>query len=265
VFALVRNNVRVLGLGHAHRSHKEIFDPGTPHNPNDDVIICNAGAYLRNYCRVDLLYRNKKLLHRSVDVIALSVSDEQKTKHADIQKVIDQAHSEVDDYALTYLTTMPKDMSRKDDVLGTFIVKSWLQHFPKVDIAITNRGAVRQDLHHGEVRVRDVISILPFENTLIVVTINGSQLKEVLLKNESIAVGAMYQIEEDENGTKKINQLLDRSGNPIADDQKVKLVINEFMYRGGDGYPFSEMDPKPELTAINWRTPVIEALKILNK
>jgi 2',3'-cyclic-nucleotide 2'-phosphodiesterase (5'-nucleotidase family) len=157
---------------------------------------------------------------------------------------------------------MSKDMNRQNDELGTFIVNSWLKYFPKVDVAITNRGAVRQDLHHGEIRVKDVISILPFENTLIVVNISGKQLKEVLLKNESIAAGAIYQIEEDENGSKKINQLLNKSGNPINDDQQVKLVINEFMYRGGDGYPFIDMDPKPELTAINWRTPVIEALKI---
>ena len=154
-------------------------------------------------------------------------------------------------------------MERKEDVLGQFIVSSWLRYFPKVDVSITNRGAIRQDLHKGDVRIRDVISILPFENSLIVVTITGKQLKEVLLKKESIAAGVMYQVEQDSDGNKMINQVLDKLGNPISDEQKVKLVINEFMYRGGDGYPFYEMDTTPELTSINWRTPVIEALQKL--
>ena len=264
VFALVRNNVRVLGLGHAHRSHQEIFDPGTPGNANDDVIICNAGAYLRKYCRIDLVYKNKDLLHHAVEVVALSVSPAQKEKQAHIQKIIDDAHHQVDDYAQTYLTKIESDMERKGDVLGKFIVSSWLDYFPKVDVSITNRGAIRQDLHKGDVRIRDVISILPFENSLIVVNITGKQLKEVLLKKESVTAGVMYQVEQDSDGNKRINQVLDKLGNPIGDDQKVKLVINEFMYRGGDGYPFYEMDKNPELTSVNWRTPVIEALQKMN-
>ncbi len=263
VFALVRNNVRVLGLGHAHRSHHEIFDPGTPNNANDDVIICNAGAYLRKYCRIDLVYKNKNLLHHAVEVVQLSVSPAQKTKQSHIQKIIDDAHHQVDDYAQTYLTRIDSDMKRNKDELGQFVVSSWLNFFPKVDVSITNRGAIRQDLHKGEVRIRDVISVLPFENSLIIVTITGKQLKEVLLKKESIAAGVMFQIEQDSDGNKRINQILDKLGNPIGDEQKVNLVINEFMYRGGDGYPFYEMDTNPELTAVNWRTPVIEALQSL--
>ena len=85
----------------------------------------------------------------------------------------------------------------------------------------------------------------------------------MLLKKESISAGVMFHSEEDEDGKKRITQLVDRHNEPIKDTQKVKVVINEFMYRGGDGYPFYKMDENPALTSVNWRTPVIEALKAI--
>ena len=263
VLTLIKHKIRILGLGHAHRSHKEIFDPGTPNNPDDDVVICNAGAYMRNYCRIDLHYQKGKLHHRTVEVIGLDTNERQKTDHPKIQSLIDQAHQKIDDYAKTYLTKLDQDILRKDGDLGRVLVESWLRHFPKADVAITNRGAIRQDLHRGDVRVSDVISVLPFENTLIAVNITGAELAQVLLKKESLATGVLFSVHEDDDGNRKITQLLDRYGNPIEDNRKVKVIINEFMYRGGDGFPFTSMDPNPELTAVNWRTPFIEMLKNL--
>ena len=73
----------------------------------------------------------------------------------------------------------------------------------------------------------------------------------------------LFSVHEDDDGNRKITQLLDRYGNPIEDNRKVKVIINEFMYRGGDGFPFTSMDPNPRLTAVNWRTPFIEMLKNL--
>ncbi|MBL93231.1 MAG: hypothetical protein CMH56_15640 [Myxococcales bacterium] len=264
VLTLSKLGVRILGLGHAHRSHKEIFDPGTPENFDDDVIICNAGAYMRNYCRIDLHYKNNALLHRAVEVVHLDTDEAQQESHQAIQSLIDDAHAQIDTYAKTYLTKLENDLLRKDGELGRAVVESWLNFFPKADAAITNRGAIRQDLHRGDVRVSDVISVLPFENTLIAVHITGAELKEVLLKKESLSAGVMYSVHESEDGKKTITQLLDRVGNPIEDDKKVRVIINEFMYRGGDGFPFSRMDPNPELTAVNWRTPFIEMLKNVN-
>ena len=145
----------------------EIFDPGTPTNPNDDVIICNAGAYLRKYCNIDLVYKNKNLLHHAVSVTELSVTPAQKAAQTHIQKIIDDAHHLVDDYAQTYLTQIDKDMERKNDTSGASLLsKAGAKVFPKVPtyLSPTEVQSVKICTKEIEIRIHDVISILPFEN-----------------------------------------------------------------------------------------------------
>jgi len=52
-----------------------------------------------------------------------------------------------------------------------------------------------------------------------------------------------------------------RNGKPSRDDDRVRVVVNDFMYWGGDGYRFREYDPDPEYTGLDWRHPVIAALR----
>ena len=53
--------------------------------------------------------------------------------------------------------------------------------------------------------------------------------------------------------------ILSSSGQPIKPNEQYTLLINDFMYAGGDGLTeFAEYDPNAYNTAINWRQPIID-------
>ena len=47
-------------------------------------------------------------------------------------------------------------------------------------------------------------------------------------------------------------------GRPIEKTATYHILINNFMYAGGDGYKFAEYDPDAYETGIDWRQPVID-------
>ncbi|MEN8186749.1 MAG: 5'-nucleotidase [Bacteroidota bacterium] len=49
----------------------------------------------------------------------------------------------------------------------------------EIDMAMFNYGGVRQAINKGEIKVKDVFKLMPFENMLVVVELDGKQIKEL--------------------------------------------------------------------------------------
>jgi 5'-nucleotidase / UDP-sugar diphosphatase len=43
-----------------------------------------------------------------------------------------------------------------------------------------------------------------------------------------------------------------------------RVLVNDYMYAGGDGYAFATYDPDAYMTGIDWRQPVIEWISQLD-
>ena len=83
------------------------------------------------------------------------------------------------------------------------------------------------------------------------VSLSGEELLIVLdiARTDAIA-GAHFQDSQ---------WILDSSGEPVDPDVTYSVLVNDFMYAGGDNYALlSEADPEAYNTAIDWRQPVID-------
>lgn len=148
-----------------------------------------------------------------------------------------------------------------DTPLGHFIVDTWLASLPDVDIAMCNHGALRQPLASGPVTAGDLMGVLPFENNLYVVEITGKQLTSQLAIDSPIVGGITWTYKESKDGVRTVVSVVDRVGKPIDPNKKYRVAINDFMYTGGDGFQFRELDGAPEDTGMSWRQPVIRSLR----
>jgi 2',3'-cyclic-nucleotide 2'-phosphodiesterase (5'-nucleotidase family) len=108
----------------------------------------------------------------------------------------------------------------------------------------------------------DLIGVLPFENNLFVVRLTGKQLKEQLAIDGPVVAGITWSYREGKDGKRSVLSVIDRKGKPIDDGKKYRVVINDFMYYGGDGFTFKTVDPTPEDTGLSWRQPVIRAFNL---
>jgi len=107
------------------------------------------------------------------------------------------------------------------------------------DVAVTNGGGIRASIKPGEIKMRDILTVLPFGNTLYVLELKGSDLMKVFEYAASVpnGQGAFLQVAgatwKSEGG--KVTEVL-VGGKPIDPEKIYKVVTNDYMASGGDGY-----------------------------
>jgi len=116
-----------------------------------------------------------------------------------------------------------------------------------VQAAIVNAGGIREGMTAPEVNLKKVYSVLPFDNTLDVVTLTGEQLTKMieaaLLRAEQVSSGCFPQV----SGMRIVydskhdclKSLKIQSGHKFKNVKKrseYKIAINSFIANGGDGY-----------------------------
>ena len=107
------------------------------------------------------------------------------------------------------------------------------------DIAFQNGGGIRSSIKPGKITTRDILTVLPFGNTLYVLNLKGSVIKSILEFAAKIPAGKGSYLHtsgltwSSENGTPK-NILV--GGKKLNLDKIYKVVTNNYLASGGDGY-----------------------------
>jgi 2',3'-cyclic-nucleotide 2'-phosphodiesterase (5'-nucleotidase family)/predicted AlkP superfamily phosphohydrolase/phosphomutase len=186
----------------------------------------------------------------------------------DVQAIIDAANDETAVLRNQVIGTQANDITRAptrlfESEMGNMVTDAMRGKYPGVDAAFTNSGGLRQDLlclppSAGEAACEitwgEVFAVLPFGNRTVILTLTGSQLEEAFLNgfspfcNPQIATGRFPQISGIRatfqcNGTTPVVTGMWRTPEgiggpetPITPTDTVRLVTNDFMFTGGDGY-----------------------------
>ena len=126
-----------------------------------------------------------------------------------------------------------------------------------VTIAFQNGGGIRASIDAGEITVGDVLTVLPFSNTLATVQISGADVIEALENGASDienGAGRFAQVAglkytytlANPPGDRISDVLVKGEGDtwvPIDEDATYTIVTNNYVRGGGDGYgTFAEGD-----------------------
>lgn len=102
------------------------------------------------------------------------------------------------------------------------------------DMALVNMGGLRNILSEGEITCENIYEILPFENSLCVLTVKGSTLRELF-----VAIAAKRG---DGVGGVQLNITADRKlvsgtigGKPIEDEKLYTVATIDYLADGNDG------------------------------
>jgi 5'-nucleotidase len=133
--------------------------------------------------------------------------------------------------------------------LGNFIADTWREAL-ETDVAIVNSGSLRSDTSYpaGNLTRRDVLSILPFDNTLMKVRLTGAQLRRILENGVGLVEfgeGRFPQVSGlrlrfdpvRPNGSRLVE--VEVGGKPLDDAARYTLAVSSYMHAGGDGYDFA--------------------------
>ena len=113
------------------------------------------------------------------------------------------------------------------------------------DIALENGGGIRASIPKGEVTIGDIYTVLPFDNTLVLIEATGEQIwkaLEVSVSNYPEQSGGFLQVSGlsfvfDPNmpaGQRVVSVTV--GGAPLDLAKTYKVALNDFTAAGGDGY-----------------------------
>lgn len=137
--------------------------------------------------------------------------------------------------------------------LGDFLADTYRQQ-TGADAALINGGSIRSDKLYppGTLSRRDILSILPFDNKVVKLSLSGSALKEALENGVSETgesgrfphiSGMRFTYDPERPAGSRILEVTIH-GQPLADTQTYTLATTSFLQRGGDNYA---MFPKGKL------------------
>ncbi len=106
------------------------------------------------------------------------------------------------------------------------------QENKNIDFVIQNHGGIRASLQKGDIKLTDAYKILPFENEIVIVEMDGKSIYEIVsfLKNEIIP--------HPFSGLIINNKEILIQKKPIIPSNKYYIAINDYLLNGGDNMFF---------------------------
>lgn len=156
-------------------------------------------------------------------------------------------NKDLDSILATCSETLDKSKGKWETNIGLFMANVTLElanpifqqrENKSIDICLLNHGGIRSTIPKGNVTARTAFSIMPFENSVIIVGLNGLQIKELAAyiireKKPHPLTGLKIFITKDFEITKiEVNE------KPIEDSKIYYVATSDYLSNGGDSMTF---------------------------
>ena len=131
--------------------------------------------------------------------------------------------------------------------MGSLIADAMLDRVKDqgIEIAIQNGGGIRASIDGGPVTMGEVLTVLPFQNTLSTFQVSGATIIEALENGVSQVeegagrfpqvAGMTYAFDPKAEAGSRVSDVM-VGGAPIEMDKMYGVVSNNYVRNGGDGY-----------------------------
>jgi len=217
---------------------------------SEGAVTLIGGAHMATYAWAKLTFDTA-----TGEVLDVTYGVEQNqggTADPEVAEIVAKWQAESDETLNDAIGYLQNDLPRRSQAIEALITESWLAAYPQADIALTNRGGIRDGIPAGDVTLAAIIGVLPFDNVIMEAHLTGAQLEQALAGHRDATVaGGMHR-----DGS---HWVLNETGERLDGDTVYRVLVNSFMYAGGDGYNFfAHYDPNAYNTGIDWRQPLID-------
>lgn len=189
------------------------------------VLITQSGSHLKNATLVKLRVKDHKVMRK--EAVVLSV-DKVRKENAETKKLVGDFN---DTPHLNVALARAKSRFETREELGCMLTDA-MREISGADFAFTNTGGIRVNhLNKGPITVKDVYSVDPFNNEVVVYQMTGAQVKRYILNNyrknggyPSYVSGMTYSVGDD---GKSVWVQLD--GANFSTNKIYKVAMNSYM------------------------------------
>ena len=177
----------------------------------------------------------------------------------DVQAIVDRADAATAPLRNRVIGTQKVDLVRdptrlNESNMGNLVADAMRLKYAEAEAAITNSGGLRADIlltppgaTESDVTYGEMSAVLPFGNQTVLLTLTGADLVKAFTNgfspacNPQVATGRFPQVSGLKisfhcSGTTAVVDSILKGTTPVGPADMVRVVTNDFMYTGGDGY-----------------------------
>lgn len=235
------SGIDVIVGGHTHTELQE------PVKVNDTIIV-QGGEHTLFLGRLDLTIEDDEITGYNGKLIPV---DQSVVKYPAVDTVVsvfvDRVNTslqEVVGYTDVDLNGDRKFVRTQETNMGNLVTDVMLANCD-ADVVLTNGGGIRASISAGDVTVGDIFTVLPFDNTLVVVELTGEQIVAAVehgLRKYPESNGGFLHVAgmnivfdpAQPAGSRVVEIIV--QGQPLNLTQAYLVATNDFVAAGGDGY-----------------------------
>ena len=174
--------------------------------------------------------------------------------------------------AMLAVSDQPLEKGQPEGLLGDFVSDACLYianktYYPAdnkpIDFIFLNNGGLRNSLPQGNISKGNVFELMPFENELVVLKLNGALVKKIFnfiaSKDGAPIGGANFEIIEHQAQNIFINN------QPFDTTKTYKAVTSDYLANGGDQLFFLNEVKEREPLNLKVRDAIIQYLMLKSK
>lgn len=132
-------------------------------------------------------------------------------------------------------TAMEKNIP--ESTLGNFVADAILKQAKKqtdkqIDFIFLNNGGLRSALPFGEITMGNVYSLMPFDNELVLLTLNGNQTKDLIqfiIDKGGVPIAGLRLVIKN-----KLPLQVTINNQPFDTDKSYNIITSDYLANGGD-------------------------------
>ena len=192
---------------------------------HNGVLITQSGSNLKYATLVTLKFNDGKLVEKQSTVLNV---DKFKHENPEIRALLDEFN---DSPALNEAIAVAKTKFENIEEIGCMMTDA-IREISGADFAFQNTGGIRVNhLDKGPITVKDVYSIDPFNNDVVVYQMTGAQVKHFIINSyrknggyPSFVSGMNYTVGDDGN-----NVWIEMDGGKFSTKKTYKVAFNSYM------------------------------------
>ena len=194
-----------------------------------------------------LLLACKPVNHHLVSTVSYS-NIQKEAENAEMDKIIAPYKAEVDAEMNKIIgnseVAMPKQGGKPETLLGNFVADLTLEFArtidSKTDFSVLNNGGLRSSLPEGDITIRNVFELMPFDNEIVIVTLDGNSVDKILsyiAERGGVPVAGVAMQLEKMNGTTVATSVMVGS-EKFSTARTYKIATSDYLAGGGDSMGF---------------------------
>lgn len=234
----IDDEVDVIFAGHNHQYTNSLVD--------GKLIVqsySNGKAFSQVNLNIDRV--TKDIVKKEADIIITShhlIEPDEETV-----KLLKRYEDKKADFSNSIIGEIPKGYSRKQDGNGESPLAQMIAESARTsmntEIAIIHHGGIRTSLKKGEVSKEDLYTALPFDHSLVKLSLTGDQIRDVLeqqwteeKENRLQVVGLTYSWNPEAPIGSRIIAVKDHEGRELRADKEYQFAVSNYLASGGDGF-----------------------------